>query len=100
MKKIKIFLAFLHDFLAIIFSWFLAYAVRFNFSIPDEHLQVLYTALPFIILISALSFYFVGLYRGIWRFASITDLKRIVASSFLAILLSMAFFFEIGRAHV
>ena len=99
MKKIKIFLAFLHDFLAIIFSCFLAYALRFNFDIPDEHLQVLYRALPPIVLISALCFHFIGLYRGIWRFASISDLKRIIASSFLAILISMAFFFlykEIG----
>ena len=99
MRNIKIFLAFFHDFLAIIFSWFLAYALRFNFAIPDEHFHVLFRALPFIILISILLFYFIGLYRGIWRFASITDLKRIIASSFLATLISIAFFFiykEIG----
>ena len=93
MKNLKIFLAFLHDFLAIIFSWFLAYTLRFNFALPDEHLQVLYRALPPVLLISSFCFYFIGLYRGIWRFASITDLKRIIASSFLAILFSMAFFF-------
>ena len=33
MKNIKIFLAFLHDLLAIIFSLFLAYALRFNFDV-------------------------------------------------------------------
>jgi FlaA1/EpsC-like NDP-sugar epimerase len=93
MKKFKIFLAFLHDFLAIIFSYVLAYALRFNFQISDEHLQVLLKTLPPIVLISTLCFYFIGLYRGIWRFASITDLKRIITSSFLAILFSIAFFF-------
>jgi FlaA1/EpsC-like NDP-sugar epimerase len=99
MKKIKIFLAFLHDFLAIIFSWFLAYALRFNFALPDEHLQLSWKALPPIILISLLCFYFIGLYRGIWRFASITDLKRIIVASLLASFISIAFFFmykEIG----
>ena len=99
MKKIKTLLAFLHDFFAIFFSWLFAYALRFNFDIPDEHLQVLYRALPTIVLISALCFHFIGLYRGIWRFASITDLKKIIASSLLAILISMAFFLlykEIG----
>lgn len=99
MKNIKIFLAFLHDFLAIFLSWFLAYTLRFNFVIPDEHLQVLYKALPPILLISSLCFYFIGLYRGIWRFASITDLKRIIASALLATFISIAFFFmykEIG----
>ena len=93
MKNIKIFLAFLHDFFTIIFSWFLAYALRFNFALPDEHLQVLYRALPPILLISSFCFYFIGLYRGIWRFASITDLKRIVASALLATFISIAFFF-------
>jgi FlaA1/EpsC-like NDP-sugar epimerase len=93
MKKIKIFLAFLHDFLAIIFSWFVAYYLRFNFAIPDEHLQILFRALPFILVISILCFYFTGLYRGVWRFASINDLKRIIVSSLLAVLTAMAFFF-------
>jgi FlaA1/EpsC-like NDP-sugar epimerase len=99
MKKIKIFLAFSHDFLAIFFSWFLAYALRFNFAIPDEHLEVLLKALPPVLLISILSFYFVGLYRGVWRFASITDLKRIISSVLLASFILIAFFFmykEIG----
>ena len=93
MKKIKITLAFLHDFLAVIFSWFLAYALRFNFSIPDDNLQVLYSALPTILLISSFCFYFIGLYRGIWRFVSITDLKRIIVSSLLATFISIVFFF-------
>ncbi len=99
MKNIKILLAFLHDFLAIILSWLLAYSLRFNFLIPDEHLEVLLKALPPILLISSLSFYFVGLYRGVWRFASITDLKRIIGSVFLANSISIAFFFmykEVG----
>jgi FlaA1/EpsC-like NDP-sugar epimerase len=93
MKNIKILLAFLHDFFAIIFSFLLAYSLRFNFLIPDDHLQVLFGALPPIVLISTFSFYFVGLYRGVWRFASITDLKRIIGSVFLASLISIAFFF-------
>ena len=99
MKNIKILLASLHDFLAIIFSWFLAYSIRFNFLIPDEHLEILLKGLPPILLISIFSFYFVGLYRGVWRFASITDLKRIISSVFLASFISIAFFFmykEIG----
>jgi FlaA1/EpsC-like NDP-sugar epimerase len=93
MKNIKIFLAFLHDFFAIIFSWFLAYSLRFNFLIPDEHFQVLFRAMLPILLISTFSFYCVGLYRGVWRFASITDLKRIIGSIFLGSFISIAFFF-------
>ncbi len=99
MKNIKILLAFLHDFLGIVLSWLLAYSLRFNFLIPDEHLEVLLKVLPSILLISSLSFYFVGLYRGVWRFASIADLKRIIGSVFLANFISIVFFFlykEVG----
>jgi FlaA1/EpsC-like NDP-sugar epimerase len=99
MKNVKIFLAFLHDFFAIIFSWVFAYVLRFNFQIPDDHLQILLKTLPPVLLTSTLSFYFFGLYRGIWRFASITDLKRIVGSILIASFISIAFFFmykEIG----
>ena len=99
MKHIKLLLAFLHDFFVIIFSWVLAYALRFNFQIPNEHLQVSIRALLPILLISIFTFCFSGLYRGIWRFANIIDLKRIIGSVFLANLISLTFFFmykEIG----
>jgi FlaA1/EpsC-like NDP-sugar epimerase len=79
-KYIKILLAFLHDFFTVNFSWLLAYSLRFNFTIPDEQIKPMLLALPAILLISMLTFYFVGLYRGIWRFASIVDLKRIIVS--------------------
>jgi FlaA1/EpsC-like NDP-sugar epimerase len=93
MKKIKIILAFLHDFLAIIFSWLLAYALRFNFEVPTVHLESMFKAIPSILIVSILSFNLVGLYRGVWRFASITDLKRIIISVVLASFISTAFFF-------
>ena len=99
MKKIKILLAFLHDFLAVFFSWFLAYALRFNFSVPSEHLATMFKALPSIILISIFSFYFIGLYRGVWRFASINDLKKIIISVLSAsfiFLLFLLMYKEIG----
>ena len=98
-KNIKILLAFFYDFFTVIFSWLLAYALRFNFAIPNEQIKPMLLALPAILLISMLTFYFVGLYRGIWRFASIADLKRIIASVLLANFFLIAFFYmykEIG----
>jgi len=93
MKKIKITLAYLHDFFAVIFSWVLAYALRFNFGIPNEHIKSMFSALPTFIFISTLCFYFIGLYRGVWRFASIADLKRIIISVLLASLIFISFLF-------
>ncbi len=99
MKYTKLILAFSHDFLAIFFSWFVAYSLRFNFLIPAEHVQILLSALPYVLIISVFSFYFFGLYRGVWRFASITDLKRIISSVLLASFILITFLFmykEIG----
>jgi FlaA1/EpsC-like NDP-sugar epimerase len=98
-KNIKILLAFFYDFFTVIFSWLLAYVLRFNFAIPNEHIKPMLLALPVILLISMLTFYFVGLYRGIWRFASILDLKRIIVSVLLANFILIASFYmykEIG----
>jgi FlaA1/EpsC-like NDP-sugar epimerase len=98
-KYTKLILAFSHDFLAIFFSWFVAYSLRFNFLIPAEHVQILLSALPYVLIISVFSFYFFGLYRGVWRFASITDLKRIISSVLLASFILITFLFmykEIG----
>ena len=93
MKNIKITLAFLHDFLAIIFSWLLAYALRFNFGVPSEHFETIFKALTSILLISTFSFYFIGLYRSVWRFASIKDLKRIIISVLSASFIFIVFLF-------
>ena len=90
MKKFKVFLAFLYDFFAIIFSWYMAYSLRFNFTIPTEYTKDITLMIPIILSISIPIFYFNGLYRGIWRFASIADLKKIlisVASASLAVII-------------
>jgi FlaA1/EpsC-like NDP-sugar epimerase len=92
-KYIKILLAFLHDFFTVIFSWLLAYSLRFNFTIPEEQIKPMLLALPVILLTSMLTFLFFGLYRGIWRFAGIVDLKRIIVSVLLANFILIAFFY-------
>ncbi len=71
--------AFLHDVFCIPVSLALAYWVRFNFEIvPDPFkktlLQLIVLALP----IQGAIFWFFGLYKGFWRFASIPDLIRIL----------------------
>ena len=52
--------------------------MRFNFGVILEHfLDQALTALPLVLLIQASVFWLFGLYRGIWRFASLPDLMRI-----------------------
>ncbi|MFO1291062.1 MAG: polysaccharide biosynthesis protein [Nitrosomonas sp.] len=70
-------IAFIHDFLAIIIAWWLAYLFRFNFEIPPHFQASLVENLLWIVPLQASFFYLFRLYRGIWRYASIPDLKRI-----------------------
>jgi FlaA1/EpsC-like NDP-sugar epimerase len=71
-------LAFLHDVVAAGCAWVLAFLLRFNFEIPLAFERVMWTRLPWVVLIFSASFLAFGLYRGLWRFASLPDLRRIL----------------------
>ncbi|PSJ18168.1 polysaccharide biosynthesis protein [Nitrosomonas supralitoralis] len=77
---IRTFIAFTHDFLAVAVSWWLAYLCRFNFEIPALSVIFLLQTMPWIVLIQGSFFLWLGLYRGLWRYASLPDLKRIVVA--------------------
>jgi FlaA1/EpsC-like NDP-sugar epimerase len=71
-------LAFVHDLTACAAAWFVAFWLRFNFEIPDPYTALAMETLPWVIVIYAAIFVSFGLYRGIWRFASLPDLRRII----------------------
>ena len=71
--------AFLHDLLMIPVAWLGALWLRFNLdSIPAEFLDQAFRILPVIAIVQGLTFLYFGLYRGVWRFASVPDLVRIL----------------------
>ncbi|WJW76718.1 nucleoside-diphosphate sugar epimerase/dehydratase [Thiohalobacter sp. IOR34] len=75
-------IAFVHDLLMVPLAWFGAYWLRFNLgSIPQEQLVPAWTWLPAVLLIQGLTFVYLGLYRGHWRFASLPDLLRILKAA-------------------
>lgn len=76
-----------HDLLAVIVCWLLAYWLRFNLEIPAVFFLTMPDALIPALCIHALSYYVFGLYRGIWRYASLMDLRRIIMAVALAALL-------------
>lgn len=86
-------LALMHDILVSCLVWGAAFALRFNFAIPQQFLMVIMYSLPLVIVVQGFCFYFMGLYRGVWRFASLPDLKRIVRAVGVAslILVCLAF---------
>ncbi len=84
MKKVLInprtLLALLHDLTAASVAWFAAYLLRFNFAVPAEHVQYMLQSIVWIVPLQGAVFIAYGLYRGMWRFASVPDLQRIILS--------------------
>ena len=80
LNNLRTLLAIGHDLAAVACAWALAYLLRFNFAIPDLYLQFMWQGLAWVLPLQALVFWRFGLYRGVWRFASIPDLKRILAA--------------------
>ena len=79
--------AFLHDLLWIPVVLFFAYLLRFNFSeIPNEQLSTLLLLIFISVPAQGLAFWLFGMYRGLWRFASIPDLFRILKAVFFGAL--------------
>lgn len=71
-------LVFLHDITACAFAWLAAFYLRFNLELPEPYDGVALTTLTWIVPLNAALFFAFGLYRGVWRFASLPDLRRII----------------------
>jgi FlaA1/EpsC-like NDP-sugar epimerase len=84
--SLRALLAMLHDIAASACAWMLAYWLRFNLDVPPEYAENLVATLPWVVALQAACFHAFGLYRGMWRYASLPDLKRIVLAVGLAAL--------------
>jgi len=91
-------LALLHDLLVAILAWIFAYFLRFNFSILDEYISSIFITSMWVALLQGAVFIGFGLYRGIWRFASVSDLKRILFAVSSAAVLVAAMLFMLSSA--
>jgi FlaA1/EpsC-like NDP-sugar epimerase len=83
-----------HDLLAITLAWGVAMVARFNFSLPPEpYLTAGLSALPVVLIGQAIVARQFGLYKGMWRFASIPDLWNIIRAAVLgAVIIAIALF--------
>ena len=79
-------LAFLHDLAAAAAAWIIAFWLRFNLDVPALYGAMMRESLMWVVPLQAAVFLIFGLYRGIWRYASLPDLKRIVYAVVIAVL--------------
>jgi len=87
-----------HDLATIPVAWLTAYWLRFNLgTIPPDFLEGALVALPLVMLVQGLVYWWFGLYRGIWRFASLPDLTRIAKAVFTGTALTLFLLFVFNR---
>jgi len=94
----KRWLVFFHDLLWIPFALYASYALRFNFdqlagNYRASLLQLIVISVP----LQGIAFRAFGMYRGVWRFASIPDLIRIIKAVACATLSIFGIIFVLSR---
>ncbi len=88
------------DFGLIAFSYYLSYRLRYNAGDFALHFQVFLHSLPAIISCKFVAFFIIGVYRGIWRYMSTSDVYVHLKASGFATLLSIAvitFLYQVGE---
>ncbi|MBI3778648.1 MAG: polysaccharide biosynthesis protein [Gammaproteobacteria bacterium] len=89
---------FTHDQLMIPFAWFGAYWLRFNLDpITEGYFNQALMLLPIAWIVQGGMFWYFGLYRGIWRFASIPDLVRIIKAVTAGVVVAATAIFILTR---
>jgi len=87
-----------HDVAMIPLAWIGAYWLRFNLErIPEEFWSQALSILPLLLVAQTSTFAAFGLYRGIWRFASVPDLIRIGKAVLVGMLVAAMVAFIVTR---
>ena len=77
-------IAFGHDLVAVASAWLFAFLFYSDFRIAEVPFVVLSDILLWVLPVQAVFFLWFGLYRGLWRYASLPDLKRITVTVLLS----------------
>jgi FlaA1/EpsC-like NDP-sugar epimerase len=85
-SRMRTTLAVAHDLLASAIAWLLAFWLRFNLAPPEGFIAAALHWLPWVLGLQGLIFWRLGLYQGLWRYASLSDLRRILLAAGLAAL--------------
>lgn len=82
------------DIILVALSYYFAFLIRFEMDIPSPIFPTMLMTFPLVIPIRLGSFWYFGLYRGMWRFASLDDLLSIIkAASGSSVLIILCIYF-------
>jgi len=90
-KNPNFYLMLLADALSVSLALWLAYALRFDFfkssDFTANYQQQLFPSMGFSIPLKLLLFFLFGLYRGMWRYTNLHDMRKIMAATAVSSLL-------------
>lgn len=94
-KKLRVFILILLDMLFVNIAYILALLLRFEFSASapgfDTYFQVVLSNCLWFMLIRLVVYAIMGLYKSLWRYASMDELVKIVVACSVSTLLSIAY---------
>jgi len=73
----------IHDICMVAIAWTLAIILRYDLPLEPDVAVVFWQVLPIAIAVQSLVLWYGGLYKGVWRFASLPDLVTILRTSII-----------------
>jgi len=69
-----------------ILSYLMAFCLRFEGLIPNEHMKTMVRTLPLVVLVHAGFFFYHELFRGLWRYVSFADFQNILRAALMSMI--------------
>jgi len=86
-----------HDLIMVVIAWGLAFLTRYNFAMTDAEWAMVWQTLVIVVAAQAIVFGATGLYRGLWRFASLPDMWNISRAAGVGVLAVSLLLFLFNR---
>jgi UDP-GlcNAc:undecaprenyl-phosphate GlcNAc-1-phosphate transferase len=87
----------LHDVVLIVVAYYAAFLLRFDGQTIEPYYTQMRNSLPLIIALQVSSFLVLGLYRGLWRYTSMTDLATLLRAAGGAWVVTVVAFYFVYR---
>jgi len=97
LKSVNFYIIFFLDLLLFSTAFFCAYLVRFEFILPPKYLAQIFQLLPLVLVVKAMAFFMMGLYKGMFRYAGISDLFKLAKAVGLSSLILMMIMLVVHR---
>ena len=85
------------DTILFILANIIAYLIRFEFQLSPFLIRQFLAILPYLISIKLFLFYCLGVYRGMYRYTSLVDLRKLAYATFLSTIILITFLLFLNR---